>query len=87
MGSSSSDPTGARWRTSSYSSDQGGDCVACAPLGGAVWRTSRHSGDQGGDCVEVAETPRLVAVRDSKVPEGDVLHFPARVFSAFVRTL
>ncbi|AWK08337.1 DUF397 domain-containing protein [Streptomyces spongiicola] len=111
MGSSSSDPTGARWRTSSYSSDQGGecveclplggavwrtssysgdqggDCVACAPLGGAVWRTSRHSSDQGGDCVEVAETPQLVAVRDSKVPAGDVLHFPAGVFAAFVRTL
>lgn len=78
---------GAVWRTSSYSGDQGGECVACAPLGGAVWRTSRHSSDQGGDCVEIAETPQLVAVRDSKVPAGDVLHFPAGVFSAFVRTL
>lgn len=43
-----------RWRKSTYSSDQGGDCVECAPLGGLEWRTSSYSGDMGGDCVQCA---------------------------------
>ncbi|GGT26748.1 DUF397 domain-containing protein [Streptomyces purpureus] len=48
------DLTGARWRKSSYSSDTGGECVECAPLGAAAWRKSSYSGDTGGDCVECA---------------------------------
>ncbi|MFE0737942.1 DUF397 domain-containing protein [Streptomyces sp. NPDC058855] len=47
--------TGARWRKSSYSSDTGGNCVECAPLGTAAWRKSSYSSDTGGDCVEVAD--------------------------------
>ncbi|WP_460338509.1 DUF397 domain-containing protein [Actinoallomurus acanthiterrae] len=38
------------WRTSSYSGNQGGECVQVA----AVWRTSSRSGNQGGTCVQVA---------------------------------
>ncbi|MET9907363.1 DUF397 domain-containing protein [Streptomyces sp. NPDC006476] len=43
-----------QWRKSSYSGDQGGSCVECAPLGPITWRKSPFSGDQGGDCVECA---------------------------------
>lgn len=63
------DLTGARWRKSSYSSDTGGECVECAPLGATAWRKSSYSSDTGGDCVEVASQPCLVAVRDSKSPD------------------
>jgi Domain of unknown function (DUF397) len=44
------DLTGATWRTSSYSSANGGQCVEVA----AVWRKSSHSSGNGGNCIEVA---------------------------------
>ncbi|MFJ5528723.1 DUF397 domain-containing protein [Streptomyces sp. NPDC093261] len=76
---------GIQWRKSSYSGDQGGSCVECAPLGGLAWRKSSYSGDQGGECVEIAETPcATVAVRDSKTPAGPVLAFPPAAFATFV---
>lgn len=78
-------PAGIEWRKSSYSSDQGGECVECAPLGPLAWRKSSHSSDQGGDCVEIAEIPcATVAVRDSKTPAGPVLTLAPAAFSAFV---
>lgn len=39
------------------------------------WRKSSYSEDNEGECVEIAQTPRVVAVRDSKHPEGPVLAF------------
>ncbi|MCY0958425.1 DUF397 domain-containing protein [Streptomyces sp. H27-H5] len=78
------DLTGARWRKSSYSSDTGGDCVECAPLGGD-WRKSSHSGDTGGNCVEIAARPHLIAVRDSKNPDGPVFTVAPEAFARFVR--
>jgi Domain of unknown function (DUF397) len=40
----------------------------------AEWRKSSRSGDNGGACVEVARNlPGVVAVRDSKNPDGPVL--------------
>ncbi|WP_055489805.1 DUF397 domain-containing protein [Streptomyces sp. TP-A0356] len=82
---SNSTPTGIQWRKSSYSGDQGGDCVECAPIGALAWRKSTYSGDQGGNCVEIAETRcATVAVRDSKKPTGPVLTLAPAAFSAFV---
>ncbi|MCC3653132.1 DUF397 domain-containing protein [Streptomyces sp. S07_1.15] len=50
-----------------------------------TWRKSSHSGENEGACVEVADAvPGLVPVRDSKVPHGPALVFPAGVWSAFV---
>ncbi|WP_083999432.1 DUF397 domain-containing protein [Actinomadura kijaniata] len=37
------------------------------------WRKSSRSGGQGGNCVELAHVPGVVAVRDSKKPDGPVL--------------
>ena len=38
------------------------------------WRKASYSGTNGGGCVEVArDLPRVVAVRDSKDPNGPVL--------------
>ncbi|MEU5250480.1 DUF397 domain-containing protein [Streptomyces longwoodensis] len=74
-----------QWRKSSYSSDQGGECVECAPVGALAWQKSTYSGDQGGDCVEIASTPcPAIAVRDSKNPAGPVLSFRPGAFREFV---
>ncbi|MFJ3585875.1 DUF397 domain-containing protein [Streptomyces sp. NPDC090127] len=54
--------TDLNWFKSSYSSDQGGNCVEVA----VSWTKSSYSGDQGGNCVEVAACPDTVHVRDSK---------------------
>ncbi|MFD9983160.1 DUF397 domain-containing protein [Streptomyces massasporeus] len=78
-------PTGIQWRKSSYSSDQGGNCVECAAIGTLPWRKSAHSGDQGGDCVEIAETPHTtVAIRDSKTPAGPILTLDPATFTTFI---
>ncbi|MEU6704763.1 DUF397 domain-containing protein [Streptomyces wuyuanensis] len=81
---SNSHLTGAQWRKSSYSTDTGGSCVECAPLGAAAWRKSSYSGDTGGSCVEIAEALHLVAVRDSKVPDGPHLALTPAAFTVFV---
>ncbi|AZM53246.1 DUF397 domain-containing protein [Streptomyces sp. WAC 01529] len=75
---------GATWRKSSYSSDTGGQCIECAPLGTAAWRKSSHSGDTGGQCVEVADLNAHVAIRDSKNPEGPAFAVAPGAFAAFV---
>ncbi|MFE0822580.1 DUF397 domain-containing protein [Streptomyces sp. NPDC058847] len=79
-------PTRIQWRKSSFSSDQGGECVECAPLGRLAWRKSSYSSDQGGDCLEVADLPRhpAVAVRDSKNPAGPIIPLAPAAFAAFV---
>ncbi|MGW7435885.1 DUF397 domain-containing protein [Streptomyces sp. NPDC054849] len=51
------------------------------------WRKSSYSGSNGGECVEVAAQPCLVAVRDSKNPDGPVFTVAAEAFGAFVRSL
>ncbi|MEV6688826.1 DUF397 domain-containing protein [Streptomyces sp. NPDC051130] len=79
--------TGTSWRKSSYSGTTGGDCVECAPLGGAAWRKSSYSSDTGGECVEVAAQPCVVAVRDSKNPDGPAFTVSPDAFTEFVRGL
>jgi hypothetical protein len=56
-----------------------------ADLTGAVWHKSTRSGGNGGDCVEVAvNLPGLVAVRDSKDPDGGTLVFTPSEWAAFL---
>ena len=55
-------------------------------LDGALWRKSSYSGGNGGNCVEVARNlPGVVAVRDSKDPEGPALTFSPAGWDAFVQ--
>jgi hypothetical protein len=49
------------------------------------WRRSSYSGNGGGNCVEVADNlPGIVAVRDSKDPEGPSVAFARDRWSEFV---
>ena len=58
-------------------------------LSSAMWRKSSYSGGNGGGCVEVARNlPGVVAVRDSKDPDGAKLIFTPdewRAFAAGIR--
>src|SRR5437870_4612379 len=91
--------TRLKWFKSSYSSEDGGDCVEIAfdwrkssysgSQGGDClevafdWRKSSDSGSEGGECVEVAAHPGAVHVRDSKDPEGPTLTFGPAQWTAF----
>ncbi|MER6525551.1 DUF397 domain-containing protein [Streptomyces sp. NPDC001508] len=77
----------ARWRKSSYSGPNGGECVECAALGTAVWRKSSYSGSNGGACVEVADLRALVAVRDSKNHKAGRFAVAPETWTAFLREL
>ena len=74
--------TPVRWRKSSYSDGNGGNCVELAQ-----WRKSTYSNGNGGECVELSVQPVLTAVRDSKNPDGDVLLFPASAFAGFLTSV
>jgi hypothetical protein len=58
-------------------------------LPGAGWRKSSFSGGNGGQCVEVARQlpgrPGVVAVRDSRSPDGPKLIVAASDWTAFLR--
>ena len=47
-----------------------------------TWRKSSYSGNNGGNCIEVAAAP-LIAVRDSKDPDGPRLTFGREAWDAF----
>ncbi len=67
----------ARWRKSSRSSGQGGNCVEL------TWRKSSRSSGQGGECVELAHNG---AIRDSKSPSGPILRIDLGGLLAAVKT-
>jgi Domain of unknown function (DUF397) len=50
----------------------------------AQWRKASYSSSNGGTCVEVARNlPGIVAVRDSKNPDGPVLTFTPNDWQTF----
>jgi hypothetical protein len=56
-------------------------------LSRAMWRKSTRS-NNGGACVEVATNlPGIVAVRDSKNPDGPALTFSSHDWRTFIRRL
>jgi hypothetical protein len=61
-------------------------------LSRVTWRKSSYSNGSGGSCVEIAIlTPTAgepsIAVRDSKDPNGPVLTFTARQWTAFTTAI
>ena len=80
-----------RWCKSSNSAEQA-EYVEIVPLMGG-WRKSRHSADQA-ECVEVAPfsgargaSQRMIAVRDSKNPNGPWLSFTESQWSIFTNSI
>lgn len=56
-------------------------------LSRAAWHKSSYS-SQDGNCVEVAlNLPGIVAIRDSKDPEGPALVVTQEAWGAFIRLL
>lgn len=54
-------------------------------LSQAIWRKASRSGPQNGGCVEIAANiPDVIAVRDSKRPEGGAHVVEPAVFAAFL---
>jgi hypothetical protein len=52
------------------------------------WRKSSFSqGNTNSDCVEIAKTPELTAVRDSKNPDGGALRLPESAWRALRASL
>ncbi|MFI1973070.1 DUF397 domain-containing protein [Streptomyces cinnamoneus] len=74
---------GLAWFKSSYSTEQGGNCIEVA----YTWRKSSYSGEDGDNCVEVAALPSTVHVRDSTHPEGPHITLTPVAWTAFVRSL
>ncbi|GAB2908393.1 DUF397 domain-containing protein [Streptomyces mayteni] len=68
------------WFRSSYSTNEGGQCVEVA----VAWRTSSYSGNEGGECVEVATCADAVHVRDSKLADGPRFSTSPTTWSAFL---
>ena len=57
-------------------------------LAEGIWRKSSYSGSNGGGCVAVADNlPGIVAVRDSKNPDGPVLTFSRAEWRTFTTAL
>ncbi|MFF1306088.1 DUF397 domain-containing protein [Streptomyces sp. NPDC058307] len=54
--------TALHWFKSSYSSNEGGNCIEVAQ----DWHKSSYSSSEGGNCIEVAAQPSAVHIRDSK---------------------
>ncbi|WP_067477495.1 DUF397 domain-containing protein [Actinomadura hibisca] len=52
-----------------------------------AWRKSSYSADNQGDCIELANASSIVAVRDSKDPEGPKLLLDRGDFRRFASTV
>jgi uncharacterized protein DUF397 len=75
--------TSAAWRKSSYSTNEGDNCVEVAS-----WRKTSHSGNGGADCVEAGVAARgHVLIRDTTNRDGAVLDIPAEAWDRFTAAL
>jgi hypothetical protein len=75
---SATDGREPRWTKSSYSTNDGPDCVEVA------WRRSSYSSNDGPECVEVAATREIILIRDSKNITGPRLGVAPRAWRDFV---
>ena len=61
--------------------------MSASELPSILWRKSTRSDSEGGNCVEVAEITKVIAVRDSKNPDGPRLALTRTAFTRFTRQL
>ena len=52
-----------------------------------LWRKSARSDSEGDNCVEIAGLPTVIAVRDSKHPDGPKLAFGRAAFGMLAREI
>jgi hypothetical protein len=72
------------WFKSSYSTNEGGECLEVA----YTWRKSSYSTNEGGACLEIATTPATIHIRDSKNPDSaPTLSVTPTTWAAFLRTV
>lgn len=74
-----------QWRKSSFSGDNGGNCVEVAELGHVTLTSAAGGGDVVAGPAHKTGHGRLIAVRDSKDPDGPKLFFTSDEWSAFLR--
>jgi hypothetical protein len=75
--------TSTPWRKSSYSGNNGGNCVEVA-----TWRKASYSGNSGANCVEAGVADRgCVLIRDTANRDGAVLDIPAEAWERFTASL
>ncbi|MFB7596430.1 DUF397 domain-containing protein [Streptomyces sp. NPDC056160] len=73
--------TALNWFKSSYSGNDGPDCIEVA----LEWFKSSYSSNEGPDCVEVAiAAEATVHVRDSKARDGGRLAFAGSAWAEFL---
>ena len=53
----------------------------------ATWRKSSRSSSEGDNCVELSGSRAVIAVRDSKNPDGPHLVFARPAFGALAREI
>ncbi|GGV06884.1 DUF397 domain-containing protein [Streptomyces spectabilis] len=68
------------WFKSSYSGDEGGECLEVA----YAWRKSSYSDEDGQACLEVATGPTAIHIRDSKDPNRGHLRVTPATWTAFL---
>ncbi|MEU5188476.1 DUF397 domain-containing protein [Streptomyces klenkii] len=71
---------GLAWFKSSYSDDEGSNCVEVA----IPWQKSSHSDEDGSNCVEISTGPRAIRIRDSKRKCGPQLAVEAPAWAGFI---
>ncbi|OIJ99762.1 DUF397 domain-containing protein [Streptomyces colonosanans] len=74
--------TALEWFKSSYSGDEGGQCLEVA----YNWRKSSYSGSEGGQCVEVSTHPTAIHLRDSKNPAAPHVTVAPAAWAAFLES-
>ncbi|MCN9240142.1 DUF397 domain-containing protein [Streptomyces sp. RY43-2] len=74
--------TALEWFKSSYSGDEGGQCLEVA----YTWFKSSYSSEEGGNCLEVAVHPTAIHLRDSKNPTGPHVTVAPAAWSAFLES-
>lgn len=75
--------TSTPWRKSSYSTNEGDNCVEVA-----TWRKASYSANNGTNCVEAGVADRgRVLVRDTANRDGAVLDIPADAWAYFTGSL